>query len=99
MANDLRFNREDSSDEVNDLDYLSEHECLKSYYVPLTRQRNSHVPLGLRRSVSLEDTSIETNLQNTKSQNCWNLSLPNSKLSSSLNSLCFRFQAHQLYQN
>jgi hypothetical protein len=88
MATSLTFNCQDSS---NFFHYLSEHQCLKSYAVPLSRQNNCHVPLGLRRSVSLEDTSIDTNLnhlQKPKTQN--------STLSSSLNSLCIRLQAHQL---
>ncbi len=84
------------SPEINS-NYLSEHRYLRSYAVPLSRQKASPAPLGLRRSVSLEDTSsTQTNLLKPKPQNSSNLSLPHSTLSSSLTTLCVKLKPHQL---
>jgi hypothetical protein len=75
MATDLKFEGKDPCSHHR-LKDLSEHQYLKPF-----------VPLGLRRSISLEDTSIDNNLhfsQKSKTQN------------SSLKSLCVHLRPYQL---
>jgi hypothetical protein len=95
MATSLTFNSYENDDRTRLLEnyhYLAERRCLK--------QRAYHTPLGLRRSVSLEDSSTDpdtNSLQKPIEQYSTNL-LPslNSQLSSSLNSLCLRLRRYQL---
>lgn len=95
MSTSLRCNFYEKDDEKHLLEnyvYLNDHRCLK--------QRHNHPPLALRRSVSLEDSSTDTEQHLTKQINeqSNNHLLPslNPQLSSSLNSLCLRLRRYQL---
>jgi hypothetical protein len=82
MANDLTFQGKDSIDHHHlkeNLNSLSENRYLK------------RVPLEFRRSVSLEETSIDSNI-NCRQQSHLNLSLEDP----SVNSLCLCLKSHQL---
>jgi len=88
MATNLKFQGKDPIDhhhlkETNQ-NNLSSNRYLKS------------IPLGLRRSVSHEDISIDLNLQKSLKESCSNVSFQDPSLSSSLNCLCFRLRPHQL---
>jgi hypothetical protein len=88
MATGLTFQTQDPND----------HHYLKPF-VPLSRRNACYVPLGLRRSVSLEDRPSDNNsnfLKKPQTKNSLDLPLQNSSLSSSLQSLCFRLRPHQL---
>jgi hypothetical protein len=95
MATSLSCNPYETDDHTRLLDnyhYLTDNRCLK--------QRAYHAPLALRRSISLEDSSTDTEktlLTKTTEQYSTNL-LPshNSQLTSSLNSLCLRLRRYQL---
>jgi hypothetical protein len=79
MATDLRFEAQNPSD-----DHHLKENCS---YLSSNRYLKSSLPLGLRRSVSLEDTSINKNfdfLEKSKTK------------TSSVQSLCFRLRVHQL---
>ena len=95
MAKSLLSEDRDDRHLLNNFHYLSERRCLKE-------RLSGHAPLQLRRSVSLEDTSTDTDgsyLQKTKEfANVPSGLMPsyNPQLSSSLNSLCVRLRKHQL---
>jgi hypothetical protein len=95
MATSLQFNPYENDDHTRLLDnyhYLTDRRCIK--------QRSYHAPLGLRRSVSLEDSSTDPDnnlLQKQNEQYSNNLlSAHNPQLSSSLHSLCLRLRRYQL---
>ncbi|CAF3234785.1 unnamed protein product [Rotaria socialis] len=95
MTSSLTINSYKSDDQKHLLDnyhYLTERRCLK--------QRLYHAPLALRRSISLEDSSTDTdnNLLDKKTDK-YSLNLiqtQSSQLSSSLNSLCLKLRRYQL---
>lgn len=95
MSKNLFAENSDERHLLNNYHYLSERKCLKERF-------SGHQPLQLRRSVSLEDTSTDSDgnyLQKTKEySNVPSGLLPsyNPQLSSSLNSLCVRLRKHQL---
>jgi len=83
MATNLTFEGKDSIDHhhlFENINSLSENRYLKS------------VPLVLRRSVSLEDKSIDSNINFRQQSSSLNLSLEDR----SLNSLCLCLKSHQL---
>ena len=88
MATSLTFNSQDSK---TNSPYLSSRRYLKA---------TTHlVPLGLRRSVSLEDNSIDTDLNSLQKpilQKSSNLLIAKTSVSSSLNCLCVQLRPHQL---
>ena len=96
MTTGLTYNPYENDDHTRLLDnyrYLTDRRCLK--------QRLYHAPLGLRRSVSLEDSSTDgekNSLSKSNEQYSTNLLLPtlNPTLSSSLNTLCLRLRRYQL---
>ncbi|CAF0764859.1 unnamed protein product [Rotaria sordida] len=94
MTTSITFNPYENDDKrlLDNYHYLAERRCLK--------QHLHHTPLTLRRSISLEDTSTDVDLnllEKTKDKHLLNLSqIQNNQLSSSLNSLCLQFRRYQL---
>lgn len=95
MTNILNFETYDNDDKnrlIENYHYLAERRCLK--------QRPFHTPLTLRRSISLEESLADpdvNSLQKPKDKCLLDtLPLPNSQLSSSLNSLCLKLRRYQL---
>jgi hypothetical protein len=92
MATSLTFNsyeNEDHSRLLDNFHYLADRRCLK--------QRLYHAPLALRRSISLEDSSTDTdNKLGTKTNEQHLLPSLSPQLSSSLNSLCLKLRRYQL---
>ncbi|CAF1250985.1 unnamed protein product [Rotaria sp. Silwood1] len=96
MTNSLTFNSYENDDDekrlLDNYQYLSERRFLK--------QRLYHTALTLKRSISLEDTSTDVDLnllEKQKDKYSLNLSqIQNNQLSSSLNSLCLKLRRYQL---
>ena len=92
MATSLTFNPYENDDRTRLLDnyhYLAERRCLK--------QRAYHAPLALRRSISLEESSTDPDLNLLQKPNPSNLlGSTNPQITSSLNSLCLQLRRYQL---
>jgi hypothetical protein len=92
MSTSVSFNSYENDDHTRLLDnyhYLAERRCLK--------QRSYHAPLALRRSISLEDSSTDVDVNLLEKPNeKYLLPSHNPQLSNSLNSLCVRLRRYQL---